>query len=302
MSVSTGFVHFCAFNKILANFISPEQIKNVTPGTSEFITLQPAAAKTDGPQVIKIPLSSKKYYLLENRQKIGFDRSLPDEGVLVTFADETEVTKPYKMIRGPAGFVRIKDATPDTEKLSDAALTIKAGRTNYYIDERENLAFVAFPSEGKAMEVYVTTHSDYNKMSSMVDLIVQAKIKIDEVKAAKLKSAEGLSYIKEADDKLMAAIKALKAKDNIAAEQNAKATTELAQKSIIAEQRYNEAQGVMSRADNSIKKAESDGRNKGLDNAMKLLQQARSLLDTYDYDKAIITAFKAKKTAEAATK
>lgn len=94
MSFHPAFEHFCAYNKIVANWISSEQIKTLSPGTSELVTLEPLEIKTSGIQVIKIPTDNKKYYLIESRRKIGFDKSIPDEGVLITFIDETEAKKP----------------------------------------------------------------------------------------------------------------------------------------------------------------------------------------------------------------
>lgn len=302
MSYNTSFIHFFTFNKILAGWIPPERIKNISPSTSAFVTLEPTATKTDGIQVIKIPVDNKKYYLLENRQKIGFDKSIPDEGVLVTFVDETGVTKPEKIIQGPPGFVRIKDAEPSTEKLSDATFAMMPDKKNVFTDESQDLAVIVFPTEGKACDVYVTTSSAYKQISNVVDLITQAKGKIDEAKTANFGAPEALALTKEAEAKLIAAIKSLKANNHKAVEQDAANATKLIEKTSLAEQRYIEAKSVFTRADNAIKKAESEGRIKGLDESRKLLQQFQSILDTYDYDKAIIAAVKAKKIAEAAAK
>jgi immune inhibitor A len=49
-------------------------------------------AVTDEPLVVKIPAVPDKpqeYYLLENRQKVGFDAALPGAGILVWHVDET---------------------------------------------------------------------------------------------------------------------------------------------------------------------------------------------------------------------
>lgn len=302
MSFHPAFEHFCAYNKIVANWIPSEQIKTLSPGTSELVTLEPLEIKTSGIQVIKIPTDNKKYYLIESRRKIGFDKSISDEGVLITFIDETEAKKPWKILFGPPGFVKVKDAEPSTEKLSDATFDMRAGKQHVFTDESQNLAIAVFPTQGNAYDVYVTTTSAYKQVSNMVDLGVKAKVKIDEARAAKFGAPEALSLTKEAENKLLSALKSFKSNDHKSAEQIANDTIKLLEKTFTAEQRYTEAKGVLSRADNAIKKAESEGRSKGLDDAKKFLQQAQSTLDTYDYDKAIIAAIKAKKTAEAAAK
>jgi len=44
-----------------------------------------AAAET---VAIKIPLSDHTYYLIENRQPVGYDRNLKGSGVLILYADD----------------------------------------------------------------------------------------------------------------------------------------------------------------------------------------------------------------------
>lgn len=207
-----------------------------------------------------------------------------------------------KILFGPPGFVKVKDAEPSTEKLSDATFDMRAGKQHVFTDESQNLAIVVFPTQSNAYDVYVTTTSAYKQVSSIVDLGAKAKFKIDEARAAKFGAPEALSLTKEAENKLVSAIKSFKANDHKSAEQNTSDTIRLLEKTFTVEQRYVEAKGVFTRAENAIKNADSEGRTKRLDDAKKFLQQAQSTLDTYDYDKAIIAAVKAKKTAEVAAK
>lgn len=300
MSAHTSLVHFCAYNKIVAGWIPPERIKKLSPGSSEFVILQPSEIKTGGIQVIKIPVDNKMYYLIEARRKIGFDKSLPDEGVLITFVDETKVEKPEKVIQGPAGFVKIKDADTSTEILSDATFDMRPGKKSTFTDEKNNLAVIVIPTQDKAYDIYVTTPSVCKQISGPLDLINQAKSKIDEAKNAKLESPEAISLIKEAESKLTSVTKYIKDNNHTAIEQDANSSIKSIEKAFSAEPRYTEVKGVSVRAENAIKKAEAEKRTSGLDEAKNLLQQSQSALDTHVYDKALIGAIKAKKTAEAA--
>jgi len=71
-----------SFTRIRLGWISPDQVVLVKPGETRHTFLSPLAE--DGKTLaIKIPLKSGHYYLVENRQPIGFDRVLPDSGILI---------------------------------------------------------------------------------------------------------------------------------------------------------------------------------------------------------------------------
>jgi len=63
-------------------------------------------AKGGTPLVVKIPLKGNTYLLVENRQPIGYDRVMPDSGILVLKINPDAIEG--------AGTVRIMDADPAT--------------------------------------------------------------------------------------------------------------------------------------------------------------------------------------------
>lgn len=70
--------------------------------------------KEDGIKLIVIPLNETHFIALELRLKIGFDKVLPSEGLLMTIVDITKSSG-----EGP---IRVIDANPRTLTLNDAAL------------------------------------------------------------------------------------------------------------------------------------------------------------------------------------
>jgi immune inhibitor A len=73
-----------AWSKMRLGWVEVETITRTTPGV-----VLPAVETT--PRVVKIPVSPghpTEYYLLENRARIGADRGVPGEGILVWHVDE----------------------------------------------------------------------------------------------------------------------------------------------------------------------------------------------------------------------
>jgi M6 family metalloprotease-like protein len=296
-------VHFCAFSKITLGWISDNQIKVVHPGATEFITLEPLEMEAKGTQVIKIPGHGETYYLVEARRKIGFDSALPDEGILITRVDESEAVRGsqaggYLLVSGPRGFVQVQDAEPDTSSLNDATFDARPGKKNVFTELKAGLGIVVVDSGNDVYQICVTTADSANKMSKVIDAISQTKF---EVNRLEFDSPEAQSYIKEADHGFSSAIELLKTKDYEEAMKEAGAITSKLDKAMSIENSYTEASQFLAKTEDAIRKAESEVRNSGLDEAKDLISQAKSKLDTYDYDGALILSAKAKKTAELAT-
>ena len=114
---SSSPAHILAWGKIKLGWISEGQVAVVPTGVVRNITLSPL--ETNGTtMVVKIPITDKSYYLMELRQRIGFDIGLPDSGLLLTYIDGD--------IMGQ-GSVRVVDANALTATLDDAAF--KPGKT-----------------------------------------------------------------------------------------------------------------------------------------------------------------------------
>ena len=135
-----------SFTKIRLGWIAREQVRFVKRGETEVAFLSPLS--TGGETLaIKIPLSRGKYYLIENRQPVGFDRALPDSGILVLKVD-TDAQEGY-------GTVKIMDANPDSAHFRQATFRPDDGRRNLFKDG--DVAVIPLWEEGNQMGVIVTT-------------------------------------------------------------------------------------------------------------------------------------------------
>lgn len=85
--------HFCAWSKIYNRWIEPQEVSHTTTTLTE-------TASSDY-NIIKIPIDSTSYYLLENRNNSGYDRGLSSldgdfqGGIAIWKIDETKLTQEY---------------------------------------------------------------------------------------------------------------------------------------------------------------------------------------------------------------
>ncbi len=141
-----------AWEKIRLGWISDSQIAVVSSGVFRNITLSPIEQNATT-LVVKVPIADQTYYLIELRQKIGFDIGLPDIGLLFTYVDGT--------ISG-AGSIRIVNPNPLKSTLIDA--TLKPGRT---FSDTTNKVFVSIlRTSGQNYVVLV------NRLGAVSDLAV----------------------------------------------------------------------------------------------------------------------------------
>jgi M6 family metalloprotease-like protein len=96
-----------AWGKTKLGWLSPAQVFEILPSQVGAATVEPLENPTSGIQAIMIYLTSTTYFIIENRQPIGFDTVLPDKGILISYVDETR----YWRGTGP---VFVQDANPGT--------------------------------------------------------------------------------------------------------------------------------------------------------------------------------------------
>jgi len=105
-SQGTSPSHPTAWCKIKLGWIAPLKIIQITQssiqsGLNRTILLGPQEL-ANGTLAIKIVLSNGSYYLVEARQKIGFDLALPSVGVLVLYCDDSKPSGegPVRLVSG----------------------------------------------------------------------------------------------------------------------------------------------------------------------------------------------------------
>jgi hypothetical protein len=135
-----------SFTKIRLGWISKEQVRFVRPGETAVAFLSPLSVggKT---LAVKIPLSSGKYYLVENRQPVGFDRALPDSGILVLEVNPSA--------QEGHGTVQIMDANPSSAHFREATYRLDAGGRNIIRDSQ--VAIIPLWKEDERLGIMVTT-------------------------------------------------------------------------------------------------------------------------------------------------
>ena len=122
-----------SFTKIRLGWISPQQVLLVKPGETAYTFLSPLARKGSA-LAVKIPLKGGLYYLVENRQTVGFDEILPDSGLLVL--------KVNPDAQEGSGTVQVMDANPGASHFAQATYRLDGSRRNVFLDKKNNLAII----------------------------------------------------------------------------------------------------------------------------------------------------------------
>lgn len=137
-----------SFSKIRLNWIAADKALWVKPGEAQRGLLWPLAEQGKL-LAIKIPLPAGQHYLVENRQPINYDRMLPDSGILILKVDPNAVEG--------TGTVKVMDADPGSPGFKHATYSPDRRNRNVFIDKENNVAILTLRTEGKNMEVLVTT-------------------------------------------------------------------------------------------------------------------------------------------------
>ncbi len=77
--------HFCGWAKVKLGWIEPPAVKR-----SRTLTLAPAEVKKQVCRLWRKGRKEDEYFLIENRQRVGFDRNLPRGGLLIWHIDDSE--------------------------------------------------------------------------------------------------------------------------------------------------------------------------------------------------------------------
>ena len=154
--MSCHFVRFdqpppgvCAWTKLRLGWVEPQAIVEVPRGASKTVLLGPLNAGKPGVQVIKVPLDATSYYLIENRQSLGPDASLPSHGVLISRCDDTVAE-----CRQGSSPVKLVDADPSVAELKGAPFA--PGGKDAYTDSARGVSVRVLAQKGQSYEVAVS--------------------------------------------------------------------------------------------------------------------------------------------------
>lgn len=141
-----------SFTKIRLGWIKEHQVQIVKPGETSFAMLSPLSGG-GATLAVKIPLDDGTYYLVENRQQIGFDRILPDSGLLILKVHPQE----------DEGFGTVKVmCAGDSRDFVHATYKLELNNRNLFVDNaglftKNNIAVIPLWKEGDNLGVLVTT-------------------------------------------------------------------------------------------------------------------------------------------------
>ena len=121
-----------SWTRLRLGWLPPDRVRTLAPGEAAEVLLGPLEDPASPVAVVRIPLSATRYYLIENRQPLGFDMYLPGSGVLILYADDR-----VGECRHGQSPVKLVDADPSAPRLERAAFD--AGSRNTFVDAKNNV-------------------------------------------------------------------------------------------------------------------------------------------------------------------
>jgi M6 family metalloprotease-like protein/uncharacterized repeat protein (TIGR02543 family) len=136
--------HLDAWCKTQLGWISGQTLAVVSSAAVSNYTIDPTEVASSNIHAVKVPIPNgitSRYYLVEVRQKIGFDSGLPSVGVLILYVDETLTV----------GELKIMNANPSVSNLK--AATWSVGQT--FNDAQNNITIAVVGQVGNSYQVKV---------------------------------------------------------------------------------------------------------------------------------------------------
>jgi M6 family metalloprotease-like protein len=143
-----GIPGVSSWTKLRLGWFDEKKVRTVDAGQSAEITLGPLSDPAAPTLAVRVPLTSSTYYLVENRQPVGYDKNLPGSGVLIMYGDDT-IPEPRRG-RGP---VRLMDADPAVANLDGAAFDI--GKSTSFSDAERRVEVRLLRKSGQSYDLRV---------------------------------------------------------------------------------------------------------------------------------------------------
>ena len=137
-----------SWTKLRLGWLDPAKVRTVKPGERAEILLGPLEEGRSETLVVRIPVSRTTYYLVENRQPVGFDQGPPGSGVLIMYADD-EVAE----CRHGQAPVKLVDANPSVPHLEGAAFDVTT--RSAFLDEKRGVSMRLLEKTGGAYRVLI---------------------------------------------------------------------------------------------------------------------------------------------------
>jgi len=138
-----------SWTKMRLNWIQQSKIKVIRKGEKAEFILGPLEDGSAEVLSAKIPISDNTYYLIENRQPIGYDKNLPGSGVLIMYADDS-----IAECRHGKAPVKLIDADSSVPHLEGAAFDI--GKKSSFRDEKNRIRIELKEKIGNSYRIIVS--------------------------------------------------------------------------------------------------------------------------------------------------
>lgn len=167
-----------SFTRIRLGWISSDQVIGVNPGEEKGAFLAPLA-KGGKTLVIKIPLPGGRYYLVENRQRVGSDQIQPDAGLLIL--------KVNPEAQEGSGTAMIMNADRSSPNFSRAPFRVDQEGRRVFLDKENHLAILPLWLQGENLGVLVTTPEKSQDALRATNRILKLWEKYPEPRTGKIK-------------------------------------------------------------------------------------------------------------------
>jgi M6 family metalloprotease-like protein len=118
-----GIPGVSSWTKLRLGWLDEKKLRTVSAGESTAIKVGSLSDAASSTLAIRIPLTPLTYYLVENRQPVGFDKNLPASGVLIMYGDDgipepRRGKGPVRLINADASVLNLDGAAFDVAKNS----------------------------------------------------------------------------------------------------------------------------------------------------------------------------------------
>jgi hypothetical protein len=144
-----GVPGFSSWTKLRLGWIDRSKVRTVLPGKTVEVTLGPLEQESSSTFAIRIPVTHSEYYLVENREPIGYDRNLPGHGILIMYANDRISNSRHG--RAP---VRLMNANPSVPNLNGAAFDV--GKNDRFTDKHRALSIRLLRKVGNSYVIRIT--------------------------------------------------------------------------------------------------------------------------------------------------
>jgi M6 family metalloprotease-like protein len=186
MSRGANIADMMAWSRITLGWVKQAQVRTVHVGDIVNTKISPLEMNTNETLVVKIAVTETRYYLVEDRQRTGFDTTIPDTGVLLSYIDER--------IEGGKGPVRVADANTNTTTLADATFDLRSGKSDTFANEKAGIGILLIERLNDNYLVHLATPTLINDSKQLIKQSSTALLKAEEEieRARKEGRTEGL--------------------------------------------------------------------------------------------------------------